>query len=39
VWYAGVPAFALAFGLALVLFGFKSSLAGQPLFRGSLVED
>jgi serine/threonine-protein kinase len=39
LWYAGVPALALAVGLALILFGFKSSLAGQPLFRGSLVED
>jgi serine/threonine protein kinase len=38
-WYAGAPAFALAVSLALVLFGFKSSLAGQPLLRGSLVED
>ncbi|MDT7807384.1 MAG: eukaryotic-like serine/threonine-protein kinase [Acidobacteriota bacterium] len=38
-WYAGAPAFALAVSLTLVLFGFRSSLAGQPLLRGSLVED
>jgi serine/threonine protein kinase len=39
VWYAGNAVFALAVALALVLFGFKTSLAGQPLFRGSLVAD
>jgi len=29
----------LAIGAALILFGFKTSLAGQPLFRGSLGDD
>jgi serine/threonine protein kinase len=38
-WYAGSAGFAAALGLALILYGFKSSLAGQPLFKGSLVED
>ena len=39
VWYAGTAAIALAVSLALLLFGFRTSLAGQPLFRGSLVGD
>src|SRR2546423_20417 len=38
-WYAGSTAFGLAACLALILFGFRTSLAGQTLFRGSLVED
>ena len=38
-WYAGPSAFAAALGVALILYGFKSSLAGQPLFRGSLLGD
>ena len=38
-WYAGNAAFALAVCLALILYGFRTSLAGQPLFHGSLVED
>ncbi|HEV2862588.1 MAG TPA: serine/threonine-protein kinase [Pyrinomonadaceae bacterium] len=38
-WYAGGPAFALAVAAALAAYGFYTSLAGQPLFRGSLVED
>ncbi len=39
VWYAGGTLLCLSVGLALILFGFKTSLAGQPLFRGSLVDD
>ena len=38
-WYAGSTAFALAVALALTLYGFRTSLAGQRLFSGSLVED
>jgi predicted Ser/Thr protein kinase len=38
-WYAGTSAFAAALGAALILYGFKTSLAGQPVFRGSLVDD
>jgi hypothetical protein len=38
-WYAGTALFAVLLGLALILYGFKSSLAGQPLFRGSLLAD
>jgi hypothetical protein len=38
-WYAGASAFAALFGTALILYGFKSSLAGQPLFRNSLLGD
>ena len=38
-WYAGASAFAAALGTALILYGFKTSLAGQPLFRNSLLND
>jgi serine/threonine-protein kinase len=38
-WYAGAAVFAAALGVALVLYGLKTSLAGQPLFRGSLLND
>jgi hypothetical protein len=38
-WYAGSSIFAAALGLGLILYGFKTSLAGQPLFKGALVED
>jgi len=38
-WYAGATAFGVALGVALVLYGLKTSLAGQPLFRGSLLGD
>ncbi|HEU4596240.1 MAG TPA: protein kinase [Pyrinomonadaceae bacterium] len=38
-WYAGGTIFCLFVGAALILFGFQTSLAGQPLFRGSLVDD
>jgi hypothetical protein len=38
-WYAGASAFAALLGTALILYGFKSSLAGQPLFRNSLLGD
>jgi hypothetical protein len=31
--------FAAALGAALILYGFKSSLAGRPLFRNSLLND
>ncbi|MET0647188.1 MAG: serine/threonine-protein kinase [Pyrinomonadaceae bacterium] len=38
-WYAGPAVFAAALGVALILYGFRVSLAGQPLFRGSLLGD
>ncbi|MFL6286754.1 MAG: protein kinase domain-containing protein [Pyrinomonadaceae bacterium] len=38
-WYAGSSAFAAALGTALILYGFKSSLAGQQIFKGSFVGD
>ncbi|MBV8856830.1 MAG: serine/threonine protein kinase [Acidobacteria bacterium] len=38
-WYAGTAAFGAALGVALVLYGLKTSLAGQTLFRGSLLGD
>ncbi len=38
-WYAGDYVLALIFSLALVGFGFYTSLAGQPLFRGALPDD
>ncbi|HEV8039240.1 MAG TPA: serine/threonine-protein kinase [Bryobacteraceae bacterium] len=33
VWYAGDAAFTILFTVALALFGFRSALAGQPLFK------
>ena len=33
VWYAGSSAFALLVAVALAVYGFYTSLAGQPLFR------
>ena len=39
VWYAGGTTLCLVVGAALIIFGFKTSLAGQPLFRGSLGDD
>jgi predicted Ser/Thr protein kinase len=38
-WYAGGTIFTLAVTAALLAFGFHTSLAGQKLFSGSLVED
>ena len=38
-WYAGSSAFAALLGAGLILYGFKSSLAGQQIFKGSLVGD
>ncbi len=38
-WYAGGSFVTLAVSIALAAYGFHTSLAGQPLFRGSLVED
>ncbi len=35
-WYAGYSFFALAVMVALMLYGFYISLAGQPLFRDEL---
>jgi hypothetical protein len=33
VWYSGSTAFALLVAVALAVYGFYTSLAGQPLFR------
>jgi hypothetical protein len=38
-WHAGSTILSLFVASALILFGFKTSLAGQPLFRGALVDD
>ena len=38
-WYAGPALFGGALGVALILYGLKTSLAGQPLFRGSFLGD
>jgi hypothetical protein len=38
-WYAGDYVLILIVSLALVAFGFYTSLAGQPLFRGALPDD
>jgi serine/threonine-protein kinase len=38
-WYAGDFALALVIYVALALYSFYISLAGQPLFRGKLLED
>ncbi|HYR75397.1 MAG TPA: serine/threonine-protein kinase [Pyrinomonadaceae bacterium] len=38
-WYATDFLMALTIGVALVIFGFYTSLAGQPLFGGKLLQD
>ena len=38
-WYAGGTIFPLVIASALVLYGFRISLAGQKVFRGALVDD
>jgi serine/threonine-protein kinase len=38
-WYAGDYILALILGLGLVVFGFYTSLAGEPLFRGTFPDD
>ena len=38
-WYAGDFVLALIISLALVGFGFYTSLAGEPLFRGARLDD
>jgi hypothetical protein len=37
-WYAGTSASAAALGAALILYGLKTSLAGQPLFKSLKLE-
>jgi serine/threonine-protein kinase len=39
VWYAGVSIFALSVVTTLAVYGFYTSLAGEPLFRGHFLED
>jgi serine/threonine-protein kinase len=38
-WYAGMAAFGAALCVGLILYGLKTSLAGQPLLRHSLLGD
>ena len=38
-WYAGDFVLALIVSLALIIFGFYTSLAGQPLFRGAFPDE
>ncbi|MDQ3804638.1 MAG: hypothetical protein M3416_12490, partial [Acidobacteriota bacterium] len=38
-WYAGGFVLQLVMLCALALYGFRASLAGQPLFRGKFLED
>jgi hypothetical protein len=38
-WYAGGSIFAIVLAVALVFYGFYTSLGGQPVFRGKLLED
>ena len=38
-WYAGDFILGVIVALALVVFGFYTSLAGQPLFRGAFPDD
>jgi len=38
-WYAGGPFVAFGLSTALAVYGFYRSLAGQPLFRGGLLQD
>jgi len=38
-WYAGSTIFALTVCAALILYGFYTSLAGQQLFRGKLLNE
>ena len=39
VWYAGIGMAPLVAVLALALFAFYTSLGGQKVFQGSLLED
>ena len=39
VWYAGGTIFALLVCAAFAIYGFHTSVAGQPVFRGRLLED
>ena len=38
-WYAGDYVLAIIICLGIAVFGFYTSLAGQPLFRGALPDD
>jgi Protein kinase domain len=38
-WYAGSTLFIFVFLMGLSIYGFHTSLAGQPLFKGKLLED
>ena len=38
-WYAGGTLFALGVAVALALYGFRTSLAGRPLFGGRLIQE
>jgi predicted Ser/Thr protein kinase len=38
-WYAGNTLFVFVFIMSLAIYGFYTSLAGQPLLKGKLLED
>jgi hypothetical protein len=38
-WYAGRTLFAFVVIMSLAIYGFYTSLAGQPLLKGELLED
>jgi Protein kinase domain/zinc-ribbon domain len=39
VWYAGSTIIGIVFVLALAIYGFRTSLAGQTIFSGSALDD
>ncbi len=38
-WYAGGTLFSFVIIMSVAIYGFYISLAGQPLFKGKLLED
>jgi serine/threonine-protein kinase len=38
-WYAGITLFTFVVVMSLAIYGFYTSLAGEPLLKGSLLED
>ena len=38
-WYAGSTIVGIVFVLALAIYGFKTSLGGQPIFSGSALDN
>ena len=39
VWYSGTTIFVLIILIGLAVYSFYTSLAGQPLFRGQILQD